>query len=565
MAYKLKYTGEEVDNLLTQLSEGGGIAKLLTEINYEELVNLRDAGELIPGMKYRITDYETFTLQPDTKSGGHLFDVVVTAIDNKTLSEDAEAMHSERDLAGYFSRSNLSAWKLKYRLTTQGEFAWTMTNKSIQFDDGGVILTGVFTGWFTVVDEVTWWEWKVTFEDVSANAYTANENPNVGDLVYVTPGDDSYTALITAVSNPQEGTGKGVIYQMTDEFNNTCGYDFKNIIFKGSYLPEDYNWPIYPEGTEIPEDMLRMMAPRWVYTFNEVFINLQTGEMDFRITADGSLGGSCYNNKINTWNTRLDRVIIFTAPPYVASSNNIVSSGCHDVILFGNYHRIGSQCYNLFLWSTPGFKVGDCCHDIVCSDHGGLLGLNTMGIMCSSADAYSSFTIENNCHNISIFHMFDSNGYTHEHIKILDGTHDVNVQSQMIDLPYNINYISADMNGQTKVWSPADEDFYIRTYTNDGVEERLYNTKVISALKSIYSNKRQYINDGRFPRIIVDMSGFLESSYSIYTHPTLWGGYIDSTTNQFKLTLQVHLRYDSQYIYVNIEVLEDGTVNIIEA
>jgi hypothetical protein len=109
MAYKLKYTGEQIDAYLTQISEGGGVSKLMTEVNYEDLVGLRDSEKLVPGMKYRITDYETVTLQPETKSGGHFFDVVVTAIDNKTLSEDAEAMHSERDVDGYFSHSNLGA------------------------------------------------------------------------------------------------------------------------------------------------------------------------------------------------------------------------------------------------------------------------------------------------------------------------------------------------------------------------------------------------------------------------------------------------------------------------
>ena len=54
-------------------AESGGI----TPITYSELVDLRDNGELIPGMQYRITDYECTTSQINTQSAGHVFDIIV--------------------------------------------------------------------------------------------------------------------------------------------------------------------------------------------------------------------------------------------------------------------------------------------------------------------------------------------------------------------------------------------------------------------------------------------------------------------------------------------------------
>lgn len=71
----------------------------MVEVTYSELKSLRDNKQLTPGCWYRITDYETTTSQNNTQSAGHLFDVIVLALDNKTLSEEAFACHSERDAA----------------------------------------------------------------------------------------------------------------------------------------------------------------------------------------------------------------------------------------------------------------------------------------------------------------------------------------------------------------------------------------------------------------------------------------------------------------------------------
>lgn len=63
----------------------------LIEITHSELVSLRDAGQLTPGKKYRITDYVATTVQYNTKSANRPFDIIVTALNKNTLLEDAEA------------------------------------------------------------------------------------------------------------------------------------------------------------------------------------------------------------------------------------------------------------------------------------------------------------------------------------------------------------------------------------------------------------------------------------------------------------------------------------------
>ena len=97
---------------------------LYQEITYLELVGLRDNSELIPGTKYRITDYVTTTSQENTQSAGHQFDIIVTADGTNSLSEVARSCFHDGD--NYFSGVNLGAWELRYCLNNDiNRFAWT--------------------------------------------------------------------------------------------------------------------------------------------------------------------------------------------------------------------------------------------------------------------------------------------------------------------------------------------------------------------------------------------------------------------------------------------------------
>lgn len=98
-------------------------ASALVETTYLELRDKRDAGQLTPGAYYRITDYKTITSQKNTQSAEHPFDVVVLALDEQTLSEDAYAIQREGD--EYFANARLNAWRLRYTIDNDtSRFAW---------------------------------------------------------------------------------------------------------------------------------------------------------------------------------------------------------------------------------------------------------------------------------------------------------------------------------------------------------------------------------------------------------------------------------------------------------
>ena len=101
--------------------------KGITEITWSSLKSLRNAGNLVPGMQYRIIDYTCITTQANTRSAGHVFDIIVTADSTNTLNEVARAVQHDGDT--YFSIDNipcdLNAWKIWYCIDNDTDrFAW---------------------------------------------------------------------------------------------------------------------------------------------------------------------------------------------------------------------------------------------------------------------------------------------------------------------------------------------------------------------------------------------------------------------------------------------------------
>ena len=116
-----------LDTRVVQLEDKGSnpgtASNQIIAISYTDLKTLRDNAQLVPGQQYRITDYTCTTTQENTRAVGHQFDIIVTALDEFTLSEEAQAIQNIND--GYFDDSNLSAWKIWYCLDNDTtRFAW---------------------------------------------------------------------------------------------------------------------------------------------------------------------------------------------------------------------------------------------------------------------------------------------------------------------------------------------------------------------------------------------------------------------------------------------------------
>ena len=103
----------------------------IINVLYDELKILRNNNKLMPGWKYCITDYKTTTVQSNTKAANNSFNIIVEALSENTLSENASADYREKNSNDYFfkNNANLGAWKLKYSLDNDtNRYAWADPN-----------------------------------------------------------------------------------------------------------------------------------------------------------------------------------------------------------------------------------------------------------------------------------------------------------------------------------------------------------------------------------------------------------------------------------------------------
>ena len=133
---------EKQDTLIIKTTDGDTISILgsgditlvrdVIEITYEDIVNLCENSQLVPGQQYRITDYITtvreFVLDDTITtahylSGEHQFDIIVTAVSENEINEIAKAAIHEDDT--YFANCNLNKWELKYTIYNDtSKYSW---------------------------------------------------------------------------------------------------------------------------------------------------------------------------------------------------------------------------------------------------------------------------------------------------------------------------------------------------------------------------------------------------------------------------------------------------------
>ena len=232
----------------------GGLFHNQVEVTWQELKDLRDSSALVPGCQYRNIDYKTTTVQEGTRSAGHQFDVIVTALDEKTLSEDAKATHRKKELLPWFEHDDsdyperffyvdsvvidgltLYRW-VSYEELNAGAENPSHVPQYLLTEKKDVGIGDVVWG-YQIIDDGSYEEdyeeldRRRTIVNVGegympGHDYFDNSKLEAWELKYCLDNDTNRFAWADEVN------GKGVIYYMKDEYNNEVPYDFKNIQFK---------------------------------------------------------------------------------------------------------------------------------------------------------------------------------------------------------------------------------------------------------------------------------------------------------------------------------------------
>ena len=458
---------EEINEKIDNLPQGAS----MTPITYADLVNLRDNGELVAGSYYRITDYITTTAQENTQSACHPFDVIVLALSENTIAEEAYAIQSARDTDGYFANSNLAAWKLWYSLDNNAErFAWASNVDCIINEDGNKFLR--YPSRDTTNNGTSFCAWYNDNESVLV--YTDSSYPMGGELVYDENFEEDW--YIQEVLSK----GKGVIYRMIDEWNNDVPYDFKNIQFKRYILEaaDAFATDVAKGGElEIVKEKLQEMSHKihtnfWYYGeyVSDVYPDANTetryvpfGDVDYNNEGpqvlceidennygwfytfhnedeDASLQKPNVDEGLGVYdNTIKDSCYVFLVEEGTGSyyPTNINAQSLNNIVFVGNYcnsNSFGNNCYfNSFGNNCYSNSFGNSCYS------------NSFG-----NDCYSN-SFGNNCYfnsfgNYCNFNSFGNDCYSNS-FKDQDGIADNARYNKLDDGVNNIELWYDDNNG----------------------------------------------------------------------------------------------------------------------
>lgn len=422
---------------------GGSAAELAVNTTWAELKSMRDNSQLTVGCLYRITDYETIISGEDVQSAGHVFDIIVLATDVNVLSEDAMAVHSERDTEEYFASSKLEAWELKYCLdndttrfvwASEGGEKWTI-NVS-----GNLISAQLISDNDTTYDGYPY-HFIAYMMGQEAHIYLAHLKMQEGEEfipnVIVKDGDpiiNQVPILGTSVSLNIEG--KGVIYHLKDEFLNECSYDFKNIQFARYRIistkenPNDFQlFDTYsgiknidltlPDGYEIDDN-----DRRFFYTFS--YIN------DDNIY-DAVVNNSVFVNNNIIYNTGLLGNIVFIA-------NNNVRFEYNSLYSCNNLNFLDYESYNI-LKGTSSCLFGSLDSAIIEGEEGYPMNLIIEGAVIIYIKDSFNCRLESGSHVVNLIRCNNVN----------IGIHSRNIKlntANNVDIGYNVeNLISfEDLN-----------------------------------------------------------------------------------------------------------------------
>ena len=332
----------------------------MVEKTWEQLKAMRDDGTLVQGQRYRITDYVATTVQADTQSANHPFDIIVRADSTNKLNENAYAIKNAEDTT-YFVNSKLEAWQVWYCLDNDtNRFAWADSANG-----KGVV--------YRLIDEFNN-DCPYDFKGITMKAYGDTDN------VY------RYTFDSGAASN---NTDYSLIGGTRNVYNNVIGkclvsnkLRLNQIIFKGNNCYSNTFWTGCYSNT-FGDGCCSNTFKHGCHsnTFGDSFHTNTFGDGCYSNT----FGDDCHSNTFGGYyssNTFGDGCHFNTFLNYCSS--NTFGDGCHSNT-FGDYcssNTFGNNCdYNAFGGHCATNTFGNNCDSNTFRRYS---DYNTFGNRCSS-------------------------------------------------------------------------------------------------------------------------------------------------------------------------------------
>ena len=409
----VEFEVDEESKVVKINAEGGSPQ---TSITYSELKALRDNSELVPGMFYRIIDYQCTTTQENTRAMNNLFDIIIQALDVNKLSENASATWAEG--TDYFADVNLAAWELKYSLDNDtSRFAW-----ADEENGKGVI--------YYMKDENNN-ECPYDFKNI-----TYLGSSIIGYEKYGLNADTYYPTFTQPylLSYFQWGT----TYAVTR--NNSLDQAIDGVTYYG------YNCSSVPSAWStnefyVTDNEIASSSTMYKITDGVVSTISYGGNLDILSSYDISVSSTINNNIIREYKPSKSGASMLNSIVFIGNNcyYNTFGYDCHSNTFgnycysntFGNYcygNTFGNYCYsNTFGNDCYNNTFGDNCHyntfgDQYCN--------NTFGSYCYSntfGDGCDSNTFGNECNNNTFGVSCCSNTFSNDCYENAFGNECVNI------------------------------------------------------------------------------------------------------------------------------------------
>ena len=451
---------------------------------YDEWAYVSEKWEHIGSTRFKIDDYFTkeeverlLATKQNTLTPGNGISIKGNVISSTVDSLITPITYAE--LVALRNSSSLVAG-MQYRIT---DYACTTTQENTQsaghpFD---IIVTADSENTLNEEARAIQHQGDTYFADCDLNAWK---------IWYCLDNDNTRFAWADSVN------GKGVIYRMIDEWNNDVPYDFKNIMFNGSwgYWAYTFNW-INNESDNTCEDLSVAQYTHtndeggYSHTYGNIIkpygddvgnygnpLQLNVNVFLYSESYDGGWFYGCYSNTFGDscyFNTFGDSCYSNTFGNYCqyntfgnSCSSNTFGSDCSS-------NTFGNSCYsNTFGNSCSSNTFGNSCSS---NTFGNNCSSNTFGNNCSSntfGNNCSSNTFGNNCYYIRVASTSSAitkyNYYRYNHFGdgcqyiLFKGAETASSSAQV----QNYNFAQG-VQGTSRAY-----------LTIDGVRSRAYETKV---------------------------------------------------------------------------------------
>lgn len=404
-------------NWLINGEDTGMPGTFMLDITYQELKALRDAGQLHPGVEYRIVDYVTRDngVADSFVAGEHLFDIIVKADTKSSLSEEARVCKSRRrrlmckesqnspkedwipvilyedTVFAYIEGADPITARDYYKCEVErtGEIFYTQKNS---FSKEDFVMRYLYDG--ELLRNADPYYYYAAEDSSQLTVSDKLKNVSAWKIWYCLDNDKERFSWANAES------GRGVIYRMIDENGNDVAYDFKSIRFPdgaGSYC---YTFDYY--GEEASSKCKNNKIGTWVPNENN---NRELGRVSLGSGCVGNivesnvdncfLGQDCVNNRVgvNSKSITLGS----------GSSSNRVGKNSSNV-------KIGFDSQSCIIGDDIFYCViGDESKNVVVGDHcqrlsfGNNLANVKVGIDCDTVvlgDSCKEISIGANCQDI---------------------------------------------------------------------------------------------------------------------------------------------------------------------